>query len=229
MKEQPKLKVVKKSVKHTFVAEERAAMTEEMLVAMANGENLDAEFSSVKSNYKAKIEEAAARVSSISTSLRNGFEFRDKPCVVIYRPEAKKKDFHLVTCEEPSRFAYDDAVAATEDMTQDDFQLELVQAESVFECREEIQLWQPAGNDQSVLVVGRQNKKWFGALRLRVGTFQLAERLDSEQRACKLRSDAVVLTATRARAWLKSNVRDLADGFNTGIDAALKPQLEREE
>lgn len=106
-----------------------------------------------------------------------------KECKVVFRPKDRKKDFFVVETGE---------AVGTEDMTNDDMQQELLQA--------------PQGNDKAVLVIGKQGKRWFSSLRLRVGVFELQERLDSEQKSYKEREDAIRDAANRSKAWLKSNV-----------------------
>lgn len=211
--------VIKRSVKHTFTEPERSALSTELINALAMKSTTEADFDSVKASYKAKVSEAESRVESIAAALRCGFEMRPKDCNVIFRTKDRKKDIICIETKE---------IVATEDMTADDLQMDLLAAESKFECREEIILFE-AGDDRGVLAVGRLGKLWYGALRLKVGKNALQERLDSEQKAAKRRADAIVSTAKRASEWLKANLKELSKGFEQPLAKALEAQLEREE
>lgn len=229
MKDQ--LKIETKSVKHTFSNEEEKQLGGDLARTIAAARGIEAEFDQVKASYKAKTSEAEARIDSLSTALMNGFEMRQLPCVVRYRPEDKLKDYYLESeaKEHAKDFPNGCTIVLTEAMTRDDFQADLLLAESKFDAREEIQLFQPTETDNGLLVVGRFAGKWFTALRVKIGKLELSERLDSEQRSFKQRADAIKLAVKRVKEWAKDNLRDHAKGFDANFDAVIEAHKEREE
>jgi hypothetical protein len=108
-------------------------------------------------------------------------------------------------------------------------QAELIAAESIFDKREEINLFQPTERDSGILVVGRLGGRWYAALRIRVGNTSLDERLDSEQRNYKHRFDAVKTSGKKAYEWLKEHFKDNAAGFEEPIMSAIEAHRERAE
>ena len=115
-------------------------------------------------------------------------------------------------------------------MTPADFQAELIEAEAKFELREEIPLFTPANDDNGTLIVGRFGKKWYAALRVKIGTRIVGERLDSEQPASKERFDAVKRGCKRFNDWLTANLgADGARGFQNGIADVLAKHREHDE
>jgi hypothetical protein len=115
-------------------------------------------------------------------------------------------------------------------MTPADFQAELIEAEAKFDLREEIPLFAPANDDNGTLIVGRFGKKWYAALRVKIGTRILGERLDSEQPASKERFDAVKRGCKRFNDWLTANLgNEEMKGFQNGIADVLAKHKEREE
>lgn len=222
------LKTETKTVKHTFEPEERNQIGGDLARSIAALRGIEAEFDQVKASYKAKSTEAETRIDKLSTDLMNGFEMRNKKCVVVFRPRDRKKDFILE--EDWNEFGKEAHPALTEDMTPADFQAELLQAESAFDHRVEIPIIPQAGNDGGVLVVGQFSGKWFSALRVNVGVQALNERLDSEQPCFKKRFDAVQRPAKRLKEWLVEKFgKDLAKGFESHIDTAVDGQKERAE
>jgi hypothetical protein len=209
-------------INHVFTPPEREQLHGDLLNALATKDTTEGDFENVKATWKAKITEAEARIDTIAATLRAGFEMRPARCVVVYRYQDGKKDYYL---EGGSR----DVPVLTEQMTDDDFQAELLAAESQFENREEIELFQPTANDSGILVVGRYNDRWFSAVRVKVGSKAITERLDSEQRAYKQRFDAIKTAAKTASQWLKDNLKDLAKGFEEPIAAAVEAHKERAE
>lgn len=210
-------------VKHVFSVEERNVIGGELARAIAHARGMEAEFDQIKASYKAKAAAASASVEGLSTAIMNGFEMRNKRCRVVFRPKDKKKDFY------PEDSKPGDLPVLTEDMTQDDFQTELIQAESKFDTKDNIVLFE-AGEDKGSLVVGRLNDKWYSALRIRIGKNQLTQRLDSEQKSYKIRFDAISVAAKAAMNWLKETLgTDNAKGFAEKISAAIQPHAERAE
>jgi hypothetical protein len=219
-------KIETKTIKHTFTPPEREQLNGDLLNALEAIDTAESDFENVKATWKAKITEAEAHTGTIRAKLRAGFDMRQERCVVVYRYKERKKDYfleaHLIKSEP------DGVPVLTEEMTEADFQAELLAAESQFENREEIELFR-TGNDSGILVVGQFKNRWFSAVRLTVGNRSLSERLDSEQRAFKERFPAITTAATNALAWLKDNFKDHAKGFAQPINDAIEAQKERVE
>lgn len=221
-------RIVEKMVRHTFTDAERHDLGATLARSIGERRVLEAECDQVKASYKARLSEVEAKVESVATDLSNGFDYRNKPCVVLFKPKDRKKFF--IPREDFERDGEEAEPAVVEEMTQDDYQADLIEAESVFESREEIQLFPVAGADRGVLAIGRLKGKWFTALRIRVGRHHIDERLDTEQRSCKLRQDAVNRGAKRASDWLLDTLgKDAAAGFKDAILNAVEAQKEREE
>lgn len=216
-------RIVPRSVKHMFTQAENLDMNTRLLNALDSKDNTEMDFEAVKADHKTKLAAADALVGSLRSSLRTGFEMRVKDCRCVYRPKEKKKDFFLLNPD-----GSNGELVATEDMTGEDMQMELIQAEAKFERREEITLWDE-GNDKGIIVVGRLDGRWYCALRLRVGQCILQERLDSLQKSVKERFPAVKGGATRAVEWLESNLPKDAQGFKEPILNAIEPHKERAE
>lgn len=224
-----KLKIIPKSVRHTFSVEEKQELSTELLNGLDHYSDTENEFDAIKSSFKAKLAEAESRVNTIRSQLRAGFEMRVTDCVVVYRPEDKEKDFFVA---QDYREHYEEdgtpkgtvilAPIATEKMTDDDFQDELLRAEAVFENYDAIELFKPIGEDRGALVVGSYGKCWYSALRIKVGKHELSERLDTEQKAFKKREDAVITASKRALKWLKETCGDSWKGFEAAVNAAVK-------
>lgn len=215
-------KIELKSVKHTYTLEERYALGGELARALSGYRGIETEFDQIKASYKSKLAESTAKIEKLQTDRVNGFEMRVERCVVSYRPKDRKKDFRLESAPTTQ-----DEIVLTEDMTQGDFQAELILAEARFDKRAEIQLFQP---DYGKIIVGTFQGKWFSAARIKVGARTLEERLDGEQRAHKDRHDAVRTAAKRATAWLSDSLgKDLAKGFEDGIQNAVNGEIGKDE
>lgn len=216
-------RIEEKLVKHVFSAAEVAENHTKLMGALDRVEQVEAEFDQVKASYKAKIEEASCQVANVRNAIRAGFEQRTKKCRVEYRPADNKKDF--IPVDDPAQ-----AVVLTEEMEESDRQIELIQAESAFDRREEIELWAPTDHDRGVLAVGRLRGKWYGALRVVIGGQHLTERLDSEQATTKKRVDTITRKAKALRDWLKDKLGvEAAKGFIEPVEKALEAHAEREE
>lgn len=220
--------IVKKNVKHNFTPEEVAALNVDFRNAYQNLKSVEAEFDNVKAVWKAKVTESESRMETLSATLNAGFEMRTKECAVIFRPADKKKDFVLIV-EGDEGEAEAGPIIATEDMTDDDFHQDLVQAESCFDHRKELDLWE-AGSDHGRLIIGNIKGRWFSALRCNVGAQEIVERLDSEQMSFKARHDAIKRAAKRCSDWLKDTVgKDAAKGFDEKITAIVEAEKEKAE
>jgi hypothetical protein len=218
---EPALPVVKKSVKHIFTIPEIAQLNVDFRLADKTVHSIETEFDSIKASYKAKTTEAESRKETIGTSLDAGFEMRIKECFVVFRPADRKKDFHLKeSFTEP--FALPPIL--TEEMTKDDFEQDLLQAESAFESRTDLPLWS-LDNDSGKIVVGKLAGKWFSAVRGNIGNHRLEERLDSEQKCFKLRDVAIETAGGRVVAWIETTLgKEVAKGFQLGIDKVLEAE-----
>jgi hypothetical protein len=226
------MKTENKTIKHTYTLEERDQLGADLARAFGSLRGVEMEFDQVKSSYKTKTAEAEARIDKLATARNNGFEFQETPCVVVYRPAKKEKEYYLTELEAEVALKLDGPATScvlTEKMTADDFQQELIEAESKFDAREEIQLFAPADGDRGLLVVGRFAGKWFGALRVKIGKLELNERLDSEQPCTITRSDAVKVAVKRVNNWAKDNLKDLAAGFQASFSEVEKLHSERVE
>lgn len=212
--------IIKRSVKHTYTRDERDALHVDLLNALATKDSEEEQFESIKATYKAKVTEAESRVCTVSACLRAGFEMRTKECRVEFLPELRKKKIFVLETDE---------LVATEDMTPDDFQQELIAAERHFESRTEIELFPRTGQDNGILIVGRLNGRWFSALRVKVGQAELQERLDSEQKSFKQRWDAIQVAVKRLNEWAKIQLKAAAEWFKDPVARAIEPHRDREE
>ena len=233
-----KPKIETKSIKHTFTPEEIAKLNVDFGQAFDALGAAEADFEAIKAVHKSKITGAETTMTTLHCTINAGFEMRPEKCVVILRPKESKKyfvmaDFVTVVWNDKIPTALDEiekAAAVCEPMTPADFQVELIEAESKFELREEIPLFTPANDDNGTLIVGRFGKKWYAALRVKIGTRILGERLDSEQPASKERFDAVKRGCKRFNDWLTANLgNEEMKGFQNGIADVLAKHKERDE
>lgn len=226
-----KYKVVKRSVKHTFTKEETAQLHTEFRQSFANLKSVEAEFDSVKASYKAKTTEAESKMETLNATLQAGFEFREKPLVLVMDMKEGKKSFYLEAALVDGEIPEGLEPVIVEPVTDADRQQELIEAESKFEARAEIPLFEYIDDDNNgEMIVGRLNGKWFSALRVRIGTRIIQERLDSEQPCSKKRSDQINRTCKRFCEWLDENLgREEAKGFKNHVELVKAEHAEREE
>lgn len=220
-------KIEVKNIKHAYTDTELNELGASLARAIGTLRGIENEFDQVKSSYKAKTSEAEAKIDSLSTSRVNGFEMRNEKCVVVFRPKQREKDFYL-----ESEFSEDtgkSGILLTESMTQEDYALELFQAESVFDLRAELEIFKPIGDDNGKLIVGKFGKLWYQALRVKIGKLELNERLDSEQKGFKERADAIESAAKRFTDWSTKNFKDQARGFQDGLKALVEANKELAE
>ena len=225
MKPDPKPIIVKKSVKHTFTPAEIAMLNVDFGNAYDALGTAVADFDAIKAVHKATIQQAESKMTGLRASINAGFEYREKELEVVFRPASKKKDFYA-----PSDNASNvKTLVLTEDMTSDDFQQDLLQAESIFSNRKELSLWL-AGNDTGWLIIGQLGAKWYSALRGNVGAQKIEERLDSEQKAYKTREAAVNTACTRTLEWLEATLgKEAAKGFCDGIKKVAEGEVGKVE
>lgn len=221
---------ITKSVKHVFTDEEKTRIDLEFHQAYSDVKAIKAEAKSSADLYKSKISAAESQQSTLHAKRQAGFEYRDKKCIVFMFPSTGKKCFflpeQLVDGGLPTPLP---EPVLTEVMTQADYQDELFQAESAFDPKEECKLWE-AGNDKGVMVVGKQNGKWYGAVRANIGANKIEERLDGEQAASKKRPDCVKQTMRRCIKWIESVTdREVVKGFKNELALIEAQHAEREE
>lgn len=227
--------IVKKSVRHVFTPAEIAGLNVDFRQAFANLRSVEAEFDNVRASYKAKVTEAEARMATLDATLQAGCEQRDKECVVIFDVPNAKKHFHIAETYLVGNITGQPAEnnplpVLTENMTPADFEQDLLRAESAFDDKSVIPLWE-ADTDHGVIVVGKLAGKWFSAVRGNVGqSHKLDERLDSEQKCFKKRADAIEVAGKRAMDWLEKSLgKDAAKGFADGIASAVLKEVEKVE
>lgn len=223
---------VKKNVRHDFTADEIKMLNVDFGQAFDALGAVESEFDNVKAVWKAKTTEAESRMKTLRATINAGFEHRMKDCIVILRPADKKKDFYLAdeidAIEKDGEEGMPKPVS-TEDMTPLDFEQDLIQAESGFANRVELELWN-VGADIGILFVGKLKNKWFTAVRANVGAVRIEERLDSEQTSSKKRFDALQWASSRLAKWLKANLgKDVAKGFEEMIFKAVDGEKEKAE
>jgi hypothetical protein len=228
--QKPKLKIVKRSVKHVFNLEETAQLNTEFRQSFANLKSVEAEFDSVKASYKAKTTEAESRMETLNATLQAGFEFREKALVVVMDMKAGTKSFFLETDLKDGELPTNAEPVIVEPVTDADRQQELIEAEARFECKEDINLFPTVGDDSGVMTVGRLAGKWFSALRVKIGTRIITERLDSEQTCSKKRNVQIERTGARFIKWVEENLgREESKGFKNQVELIIAEHGEREE
>jgi hypothetical protein len=226
-----KLKSETKHVAHKFTVGELAVLHKDFHQSVRGQHVVESEFDSVKAQYKAKIEEAESKSEKLSALIDAGFEMQETKCVVVYEPKVRRKHYYLES-ELAEGWLDTEKVKPvhTEAMTNDDMQIELVEAESKFELKEAIELFKPVNKDSGILIVGRLGENWFAALRVAIGGRKLEERLDGEQPSCKKREDAVNKTVKRFSEWLVNAMgKEAAQGFEPELDKVIKAHKGREE
>ena len=208
-------------VRHDFTPTERLDLGSELARALGRLRGVEAEFEGVKASFKARIATEESTVETVSTDIQNGFTMRKKKCRVVFRPKDKKKDYYPEIKDD----VFDAKAVLTEDMTQDDFQAELFEAEQRFERRAEILLFK-----DSYLVLGRLSGKWFSALRVKVGAQQVQERLDPSGKKFRTRPEALGATLARLSKWLVEQFgEETAKGFADAIAKVETTQGQLEE
>jgi hypothetical protein len=217
----PTERTEERMVKHEFSPTERLELGSELARALQQKDSIETEAEGVKASYKAKVAEAESKVANYASDIQNGFTMRRKKCRVVFRPKDRKKDYYA----EIKDGIFDTKVVLTDDMTDDDFQAELFQAEQQFERRAEVVLFKGG-----LMVLGRLAGKWYAALRVKVGAQGIEERLDPGSKKYKTRPDAVKATVSRICNWLSDSFgEETAKGFDDSIQKVLKVQEGLEE
>lgn len=224
--ETPKQKptIVTKYVRHNFDINEKVSLGEELARAHSAIGVLEDEFEQIKSSHKAKVTTHAARISCLGTDIQNGFDLRNQECRMEFDVSRKLRLYYLVSAPADAK------PVSEEPMDQSDFQSELLQAESKFNHRGEVVLFQPAGSDNGIIAVGELKGRWYSALRIQIGANKINERLDSEQKSYKTRPDAIRTAVKRAGEWISGTMGEQVwKGFADKIKAAEEAEKEKAE
>lgn len=233
---EPKIKLrrTKRTVRHDFDDTEKAKLHQEFHQAAKEAGAAEMEMKAVAATYKGKVETAKSKAGTLSATIDAGFELREKPVAFLLNVKNKRRLFYLEDQIEVKKDAEvikkDAKPVVDEPATEQDFQNELLEAEQKFELRDEVPLFPPTGSDKGALIVGRLKEKWFSALRVKIGSRAIEERLDSEQPCVKNRPDAVKKALDRFKEWLKESIgKDTADGFGAVLDTVWEAHKERVE
>ena len=223
--------VVKRTVQHKFSEQEVAKLNVDFRQAYAELKSKESAAKAAQNTHKALVAEASSRMDTLNALLQAGVEDRLKDCIVVFRPAAKKKDFYVKPEDETvatveQLVALGEKPVLIEDMAPEDFEQDLFRAESAFDDKAELVLWNVEA-DKGSIVVGKQNGKWFTALRCTIGNKSIIERLDAEQPCSKVRFDAIKRAGKRCTDWLAETLdKDVATGFKTKIDEVVEKNKE---
>lgn len=169
-------------------------------------------------------------MTSLRSTINAGFELRDKKCVVVLDVEKHKKLFFLESLLVDGELPKDAEPVLVENLTTEDLQYALLEAERQFEQFEEINIFPATENDYGIMAVGRLNGKWFSALRVNIGGRKIEERLDSEQSCSKKRNVQIDRTLTRFFNWTVEQLgREAAKGFKNQLELVKAEHALREE
>lgn len=226
----PKPKFETKNVRHDYTTEEHRQLGGDLARCISSLRGIEAEFDQVKASYKSKTTEAEARIDKISTDITNGFDMRQERCLVVLDMKEGKKHYYLESALVKGEVPKGLDPILTEPLTDGDRQTELLEGEAKFEAREDILLFKPTDSDNGILTVGRSGGKWFSALRVKIGTRVITERLDSEQPCSKKRPDQINRALKRFTGWLEDNLgHEESKGFKNQIELVKAAHAEREE
>lgn len=220
--------IERKVCKHLFTDAERISIGDALARCHDQATQIAAEFEQVKRGFKAREAECDARIGKLSSDIVNGFDMREQECIVVFRPKDRKKDYYLNQKIKETGYSFDLVhLVLTEDMTTDDFNMDLIRVEKMFAHRAEIPLF-VAGADQGTIIVGQMKNKWHGCLRVIIGEHKLDERLNTEALGYKVRFDAVRKTGERLMLWLSETLgKEAAKGFEDPILKAIDAEKEK--
>lgn len=191
-------RITTRPVKIIFDDAEKIRLGADLSRAIGNQRNIESDFDDIKASFKAKIASNEAEVDRLSTALTVGFEMRPARVWVTYRPKDRKKEFRL-----EGKGPEVDPVLI-EDMNEDDYALELIQAEEAYVDKIITEVAPRADGVNGVeFISARIDKKWVCAIRGSLGAKRtITERLDSEQPAFKTRLASVAAATKRYKDWL---------------------------
>ncbi|MCC7375381.1 MAG: hypothetical protein IT581_12070 [Verrucomicrobiales bacterium] len=205
-------------VRHDFTTAEKVEKGSELARAMQKVQEREDELKASASAMKAGVDEAKAAARKIHTDVLNGFDTRMTRCRVVLRPKERKKEFY----PEIKDGVFSTVPSITEDMTDEDYQLDLIASEQRFERRAEIAVFKGG-----LIVLGRWKDKWHAALRVSIGAQGVQERLDPTAKSFKLRADAWTHTVKRLEKWVRDTLGDETwKGFEAGLEKIDKIQIE---
>lgn len=213
---EPKPVICEKSLRHNFTPEEVAKLNVDFGTAYDSVASAEAEFDAVKSVHKSRITEAESRMTTLRATINAGFEWRLTECVVTFDLAKKEKSFWPKSPVMKAEFG--EKPALVEPMTANDFQTELISAESIFDHRKELILWD-AGQDRGLIVVGQRLNRWYSALRLIIGKNHLRGRLNSEQKSYKGRFEAITAARQMCEKWLDDEIASQGENFKEAVKA----------
>lgn len=215
-----KQQIVTKSVKYLFTNDEKMEFAIQLASSHGEARNLEDELAKIKSQFKAQAEAISGRVALLSQRIAGGMEYRDQPCAVVYDAQKGRKYYFPVNGPAGQPAALEEA------MTPSDYQQDLIIADSAFDDVTHLAVFE-AGNDYGQIIVGKQNEKWFSAVRMKIGNSEIAEKMDSESPSSKKRSDAISRASKRALEWIANQLgRDAAEGFKASFHEITRTNLE---
>lgn len=115
--------------KHTFTQEEKNQKTEQMLQAMRQKEEIEAEFKTSKSNYKSKIDSKDAEIKLTANLLNAGFEDRNYQCILTKNFDEGRREYFEVGSGK---------LIGTEPLTAADYQMQLQMDEEAIKANNEL-------------------------------------------------------------------------------------------
>lgn len=217
-------KIEKKPIRHEFTTAELLDLGAQLATSLSDFRAVDKEFTSIKSQYKSRLDTLEAKADLLGNKMQAGFEMRDMNVFAVYRAQDGLKDYYAEGVDPKAK---DAVVLLTEVMDPSDYQVELIQNKAQFENVVEIDLWPIAEESYGNLVLGRHEGQWYTALDLRVGGNSISERLDVEGHSYKQRKDAVAKGGKRAKEWLLRELgKETAKGFENAIRDAVESQKE---
>lgn len=123
-------------VKHTFDSKEKEGLSVELVTKMTTRAQLEEQRESVNSEYKSKIKLLDAEISVNHSKLTNGYEYRQKPCMVAFNTgtDAKGKPcprpgWKRITLKETGDFLKDEPMTPT-DLNAELFEQKKIEEES---------------------------------------------------------------------------------------------------
>ena len=217
-------KIEKKPIRHEFTTAELLDLGAQLATSLSDFRAVDKEFTSIKSQYKSRLDTLEAKADLLGNKMQAGFEMRDMNVFAVYRAQDGLKDYYAEGVDPKAK---DAVILLTETMDPSDYQVELLQNKAKFECPAEIVLWPTTEGSYGKLAIGRFEDKWYTALDLRLDGREISERLDVEGRSYKQRKDAVSQGAKRAKEWLLREFdKEIAKGFENSIRDAVDAQKE---
>lgn len=200
-----------RTIKCSFTDKERMGLGMDLSNAIGRQRNVESEFDDVKASYKAKLSAVEAEIDRLSTAITAGFEMRSVKLQVVFRPKDRKKDFYPLDSDKTGE------PVLTEEMTEEDYALELIEAEEVYLDKINTEVFPKDGSNGVEFISGRLGSKWFCVIRgaMRKGQ-KIEERLDSEQPSFKGRLAAVAAASKRYKEWLSKFTKN--DDFGAIID-----------